>query len=117
MVFIACNSSDSILEGKWKLISPFYKASCQIIKKGNGFEGLILSYNDGTSTYQYDANKPFYAFTCLKKQGGIYVDGVSGATQQKGKTKVSAQLISKDTLQLTTLIANQELKEIWARIK
>lgn len=117
ILLTACTAKNDVLEGKWKLSSLFYNASYQIIDKGDEFEAVVLSYNDGTSNYQYRDDERYYAFTDLKRKDDIYVDGTSGATKQKGKAKVSVKVLHKDSLELTTSIANQELKEIWIRVK
>lgn len=116
MLISSCHKQD-VLVGEWKINSQFYSATYQIEEEGNGLNGLVLFYDDGTTTYVHEDAKPRYAFTGLKKNSGSqYVDGVSGATTKNSTPKsIEIKRRSHDTLEVTTYMMKQSLTEIWTR--
>lgn len=117
IILIACQQRQDPLIGKWKVNSKFYYATYQILEDGNQLKGLVISYNDGTSKYHYDKEKPYYIFTGLKKENAqYYVNGVSGATTKNSESKsIEIKRINNDSLEVTTFVMSKPLTEIWTR--
>lgn len=117
IIMVSCQRQEDPLVGKWKVNSKFYSATYQISEAGNELNGLVLSYNDGTSKYKQGDEKQYFVFTGLKKESELqYVDGISGATSKKDAPKsIEIKQINKDTLEVTTFIMNKPLTEIWTR--
>jgi hypothetical protein len=117
LLFFSCKKTDSII-GMWKVKDAFYQATYEILENDDGFYALIHHYNDGTTVYNFDGIQKHYFFTKLKKQGDLYIDGISGATKskkKKEKNKFTISLKSKDTLEVKTYIHDQPITETWTR--
>ena len=103
--------------GLWKVDSKFYKATCEIVEEANTLKGLVIYYNDDTTVYRYEEGQPKkYFFNNLKEKDSVYVDAIAGATKTENSNEVvTLNLLSKDTLEVTTHIMQKPLKEIWVR--
>ncbi len=119
MLAFSCVKKNNPIIGTWEVDSKFYKATCNIIEEDNSIKGQVLYYNDDTTVYKYEEGKPKnYFFNNLKEKKGVFVDAVSGATKKnESKEMVTLNLLSKDTLEVTTFIMHQPLKELWIRIQ
>lgn len=118
IIGVSCHHHPDDLIGVWTVQSKFYSGTYQIKEDGKKLSGVVLYYNDGTSKYTYNEEKPYYIFTGLKKDNGIYIDAVTGATSSNEKPQtLEIQKIHLDTLEVTTYIRNKPLKEIWIRKK
>jgi hypothetical protein len=118
-IFYSCTQEPIPLLGKWKTNSVHYSATYQIEQNEgeNELQVLILSYNDGTTTYKYEGEKPQYLCTNLHKENNnLYVDGTSGATKKEGvKHKYEIALINADSLRVTSYLLKKPLTEIWIK--
>ncbi|WP_339756607.1 hypothetical protein [uncultured Winogradskyella sp.] len=114
---LSCTQKADVLLGTWRVQSPFYKATCKILEENDSIKGLVLYYNDDTTVYSYkEGEAKNYFFNNLKEKGGQYIDAISGATKTKSSNeKATLNLLSKDTLEITTYIMHKPLKEIWVR--
>lgn len=111
---IACTSQDSRLLGTWKVQSPFYQATYEIVPDKIGYTGKIIYYNDGTS--QYSSKDQRILFKGLLQQDSIYIDVISGATTANNSSKtICIKIKNQDTLEATTYIMNQSIKELWIK--
>lgn len=116
VTLVTCTSKKDPLVGTWKVEGPYYHATYQIIAQDNGFVGKVMNYDDGTSHYTSEDNRT--CFEGLVKQDSIYVDGVSGASylNKKGRT-ICLKIKNQDSLEATTYVLRQPLKEWWVRQK
>ena len=115
-VLLSCTTNDP-LEGIWIVRSDYYRATCEIHKTYQGFQGLMLSYDDGTTIYKHDPQQPRHLFKNIKLKDREYVDGVSSATIKSGTSKnISIKLINEDSLLMTTYIMNRPVEELWTKI-
>ncbi len=115
MFLLACNQQDNII-GEWKVNSKFYQATFEIMEENDTWNGLVVYYNDGTTKYMHNDTKSRYAFTGLKKEKEVYVDGITAATSKKGAPKsVEIRKQGKDSLEVTTYIMNKPIVEVWTR--
>ena len=116
VICLACQPKHDSIEGNWQVESKFYKATCKIVSTGQYYDGIVLSYDDGTSKYQYSSEQPQYFFRHLAKKGSTYVDGMTGATRsQQSDNQWSIVLVSMDTLKVQTKISNRKSEELWVR--
>lgn len=117
LVTFGCTPQKSSLEGIWQANDRFSKATYYISAQRQGLKVQVLSYDDGTSSYTYKGGKKQYFAQYLRRQKQQYVDGMSGATQkQTGKTaRKRLQVKNQDTLEVTTYVVNQPIKEYWVR--
>lgn len=113
----ACAKKENPMLGLWKVDSKFYKASCQILEENDEVKGLVLYYNDDTTVYRYkEGEDKNYFFKNIKEKNDMYIDAVSGATKtEKSSESVTLNLISKDTLEVTTYMMKKTIKEIWIK--
>ncbi len=117
-LMISCRQEQHELFGDWTVESTFYQSSCRIFEENHAIKGLVLYYNDGTTSFSYPEGKSYYLFENLKRKKNIYVDGMTGATAKKtGNNALQLEVKSKDTLLMTNYIMGQALTEIWTRIK
>ena len=118
IISMSCNHQPDDMVGKWKTHSKHYTATFQIFEEGKKLNGLVLYYNDGTSKYNYDKNKPYYLFKGLKKKDDVYIDAMTGATTKSDTPKtLEIKKRNIDTLDVTTYIRNKPLREVWTRNK
>ncbi len=117
LALISCQGSDDSIVGDWKVASKFHQSTCRIEKDGEYFNGLALSYNDGTTFYTYNENQPRYFFRNLQKNDTLFVDGISGATSSSADAtgQINIYLVSRDTLKMMTKVSNTLIEEIWIR--
>lgn len=117
LLLLSCKQEHDALSGQWIVNSKYYSATYEIFKESDGFDGLVLYYNDGTTRYKHDGSQNYFIFRHLRSEGKKYVDGVSGATSKQGMSKrIEINQIDEDTLEVTSYIVDQSLKEIWTRI-
>lgn len=115
-IIVGCNDKQDPVEGTWKVESRFYSATCEIQKEDGYFDGIVLSYDDGTTSYRFSENDPRYFFKNLKKKGEYYVDGVSGATKSGySSDQLKIELIATDTLKMISMVSNKPIEELWIR--
>lgn len=118
LVLASCGSYvDERIFGEWQSISKFHHIDYQIIKEEGKIKAKILSYNDGTTTYEWSLENPKYAFQNLKQEGDILVDAISGATSKELKKNMSVEVLNIDTLNIITYINNHPVPELWVRKK
>lgn len=117
IIVFSCTKKESSIIGIWKVDSKFYKATCEILEEKGVVKGIVLYYNDNTTVYRHEEGQPkSYFFKNIKEKDGTYIDAISGATKTENPSKTTTlQLISKDTIEITTYIMNKPLKEIWIR--
>lgn len=119
LLLMSCSKQEDVLVGTWKFEGDYHRATYEIIEKRNGFVGKVIYYDDGTS--RYTSKDELICFEGLVKQDSIYVDGVSGASSstkatKKGRT-ICIKVKSRDSLEATTYVRGQALKEWWIRQK
>ncbi|MDT7832618.1 hypothetical protein RQM59_09515 [Flavobacteriaceae bacterium S356] len=113
LALISCSNSPKELAGIWEVKSPFYKAIYSIEDQNDKMVGKILYYNDDTYIYRETGTKKDVFLHQLEKKGDLYIDAISGATiSKKG---ITLKLIGKDTLEVTSYIRNNPLKEFWIK--
>ncbi len=117
IIVFSCTKKESSIIGIWKVDSKFYKATCEILEENGVMKGVVLYYNDNTTVYRHEeGQEKSYFFKNIKEKDGTYIDAISGATKTENSSKTATlQLISKDTIEITTYIMNKPLKEIWIR--
>lgn len=118
LAFLSMSCSDSGLDllGDWSVDSKHYQSTCRIQEEEGKLQGLILSYDDGTTRFHHKDGAQRYLFEDLKKKKDIYVDGISGATIKKDTPPtLSIAQKSRDTLLVTTQILNRPSTEVWTR--
>jgi hypothetical protein len=119
LIVMSCSKQADILVGTWKFEGDYHRATYEITEKGNGFVGKVIHYDDGTS--RYTSKDELICFEGLVKQDSIYVDGVSGASSSTKETKkgrtICIKVKSQDSLEATTYVSGQPLKEWWIRQK
>ncbi|UTW61771.1 FMN-binding protein [bacterium SCSIO 12741] len=115
LALTSCDSPDSNLFGKWRVESKYYKATYHIVEDEGKIEGRVLYYNDGTTLIQEEGKPSKFLFRDLKEQDGVYVDGISGATNTTNK-HWSLSLKHKDTIEAREHFGDQSSSEIWVRI-
>ncbi len=117
MAVISCAKKEVPLIGIWEVDSKFYKATCEILEEKNEVKGVVLYYNDDTTVYKYEEGQPKnYFFNNLKEKNDLFVDALAGATNTKNsENNITLNLLSKDTLEVTSYILHKPLKEIWIR--
>lgn len=115
---LSCQSHNyEELNGKWRVDSPYYKATYVIHHEDAKQKCEVFRYDDGTSSYHKRAESPYYLFEKVyHKNGQLYgVDGLSGATVMSDRYLLD--LVSDDTMQVTSYINDRQIKENWIRIK
>ncbi len=114
----SCQGQPDLLEGEWHVSNGFYKATYQIIKKGDFYAAVILKYDDGTTRFNHEPTNHRYLFSNLRKKKDVYVDGLSGATKSE-TAKVNFLINSRhsDTLWVDQYIRDRPIREVWTRIK
>lgn len=117
LIYFGCNSTfDKDILGVWNVQSDFYQAKYKIEQKGNRLVGALLYYNDDTKELKATHTDKDIFLKNLKKKNGIYVDAISGATIMD-HSHLELVIKSRDTLEVSTHIMNQRLKEYWTREK
>jgi major membrane immunogen (membrane-anchored lipoprotein) len=114
ILLCACGKNTEALLGTWKVQSKFYRATYNIVEVDNELKAEVVYYNDDTTVLRQNEETPFYLFHNLKFQDDHSIDAISGATKTK-EQPVFLKLKHKDTLEVTTYISNQPLKEIWIK--
>ena len=114
LIFVCCAPKCEDIDGQWKVISPFYIATFKIAKVEGKLKCAVLTYNDGTTSFDNRDKSPYYLAQNLKCDGEIYVDGISGATtiNEQG---LKMQIINNSTMSVTTYIMNKPLTEKWMK--
>ena len=116
---ISCQTSPSPIEGKWQVVSEFYKATYQIKKEAGSIVGKVLYYNDGTTHYKANGESNQYLFKDLSLEGNKYVDGVTGATSTKSEQApqhtIELELLHEDTILAISYLMHQPIQETWIR--
>lgn len=122
-IVFSCAPHENLPEGMWRVNDKFYNATYQISASKQGIKSQILSYDDGTSKYTYQGGEKHYFFENLRyqKNGQYAIDGTSGATTKKAKKHVPKKTLVKvknnDTLEVTTYLMSQPMKEHWVRLR
>lgn len=116
-IFLSCQSTiDSDILGVWNVQSDFYRAKYKIEQRGNKLVGALLYYNDDTKELKATHTDQDIFLKNLKKKNGLYIDAISGATITN-HSQMEIVIKSKDTLEVSTHIMNEVLKEYWIREK
>lgn len=116
-IFLSCQSTiDSDILGVWNVQSDFYRAKYKIEQRGNKLVGALLYYNDDTKELKATHTDQDIFLKNLKKKNGLYIDAISGATITN-HSQMEIVIKSKDTLEVSTHIMNDVLKEYWIREK
>lgn len=117
LVCLGCATRiDSDILGVWNVQSDFYRAKYKIEQRGNKLVGALLYYNDDTKELKATHTDQDIFLKNLKKKNGIYIDAISGATITN-HSQMEIMIKSRDTLEVSTHIMNQQLKEFWIREK
>jgi hypothetical protein len=115
-VSFSCEYPDKgILLGNWKVKSGFYKAGYQIVQQNDQLKCIVNYYDDGTTVFNRNQKPAQFVFHDLKWKKDAYVDVSSGASKLNQSMKLKFK--SRDTLEVTSYVMQQALKEIWVRDK
>lgn len=112
----SCSQNCEPITGEWKVETPFYKASMEILSIDGALKCAVLTYDDGTSRYNNAGKSPYYLANDLKCKGGEYVDGISGATPTKNQG-LRIEPKARDTLLVTSYVMNKPLIEKWIKLE
>lgn len=116
LVLAGCQNNAEKAVGKWVLSSPYYKATYQIFEKGGEVSVRLLSYDDGTTTF--DGNppqkEPFIKDITLTSQ--VENRPVKRSYHSRRKVKTAFTMVTPNQLIVTSYIAGKPLKEVWNRI-
>lgn len=118
VILTSCARQGGEILGKWRVSNQSYKAVYEIKNGEEGMDCSVVSYYDGTSRLGETANRPMFLFKGSNKVKGAYIDGISGATKKKSKSKPKTyelRLRGKDSLDVLVHIGNQQRKEVWIR--
>ncbi len=117
-MLFGCDSSNDTILGTWRANERHYSATYSIIKENDAYNGVVLSYSDGTKSIKHNPYSPYYLFKNLKWEGEKYIDGISGATKSENqKSQFIISIQHKDTISVTSSLSGGERKENWVRVK
>jgi|GEM_PF-1279879 len=118
LIAFSCSPKPDPILGKWRVESKYYRATYNIVEVNDSLQGKVIYYNDDTTIIREEDDGEYFAFKNLKKDDGMYMDAISGATKTKDiKPNITLKLRHPDTLDVTTYVRNNALKETWIRIK
>lgn len=118
-LFISCSQKEEGLSGRWAVKTAYYTAQYEIVETEDGYNCRVLSYDDGTHKYKQGDACPRYLFKNIALSSGTrQTDGNTGPTKTHKKHQdFELNLLSKNSLEVTTLISGKKRVEIWKRIK
>lgn len=104
------------LEGKWKVVDPFFSATYKINQSTNGYSAQLLTLNDGTTHYKYqnEENK-LWEFLDTELLESKKLDAISGATKTQTSTH-NIEIISTDSIKVVTTEFNKTKSYLWIKI-
>ncbi|HAA11968.1 MAG TPA: hypothetical protein DCE41_09825 [Cytophagales bacterium] len=108
-------NADSPLLGEWKVEDRFHSATYQILSQNRKTVGRVLLYDDGTTHYVWQPENARYIFQDVEEQGGLYVNGLSGATSQNSAKSHEIEVVHPDTLKVTSFHGELSISELWIR--
>ncbi len=110
---ISCSQKPTELVGVWEVRTPYHKALYSIEEYKSNIVGRVLYYNDNTFTYRESGTEKDIFLHEIKQKKGVYIDASSGATITHQEYIIKQTHI--DTLEVTKLIHNKPLKELWIK--
>lgn len=116
LFFSVTGCSSGSLNGRWKVLDPFFNATYQIIQTRNGCSAQLLSLNDGTSKYTYKTgNTKLWEFREVLASSSSTIDGNTGATQTHAPSH-QVKIITSDTIEVSTTEFNQNRTYTWVKL-
>ena len=117
LLLAACSHNPKAVLGTWQVSDPYYTARYELAEVDGQLSAEVLYYNDGTQRYNASGNQHRYLSSNLKWNDGVYIDGVSGATNtSKTSARITIEQVHTDTLEVRYAEHQSPAVERWVRI-